>query len=360
MALQEYKCPCCGGAIAFDSTSQKMKCPYCDTEFDVETLAAYDAVLQQEGKDDLSWQEPRQEWQEGDKAGMRVYVCSSCGGSIIADENTAATKCPYCDNPVIMMGQFTGGLKPDYVIPFKIDKEKAKQTYQDYLKGKRLLPKVFKDENHIDEIKGLYVPYWLFDAKADAQIRYRATRTRAWSDSTYNYVETSYYAVQRAGSIAFDHVPVDGSSQMPDDMMESLEPYDFSDAVDFQTAYLAGYLADKYDVDADATIERANERVKNSTNAAFASTVQGYASVTVENSSVQVENGKAKYAFYPVWLLNTTWKDKKYTFAMNGQTGKFVGDLPVDKAAYHRWLWGLTALIGGGLFLLFYVFGHLL
>ena len=355
MALQEYKCPCCGGAIAFDSTLQKMKCPYCDTEFEMETLAAYDSVLQQEGTDDMSWQKPKQEWQEGDKEGMRVYVCQSCGGSIIADENTAATKCPYCDNPVVMMGQFTGGMKPDYVIPFKVDKEAAKAAYHEHLKGKRLLPKVFKDENHIDEIKGVYVPYWLFDAKADAQIRYRATRTRSWHDVSYNYLETSYYAVQRGGSIAFDHVPVDGASKMPNDLMESIEPYDFSGAVDFQTAYLAGYLADKYDVDAESTLERANERVKNSTNQVFASTVQGYSSVTVDNSSIQLENGKAKYALYPVWILNTTWKDKKYTFAMNGQTGKFVGDLPVDKAAYRRWLWGLTALIGGGLFLLFYL-----
>ena len=139
---------------------------------------------------------------------------------------------------------------------------------------------------------------------------------------------------------------MDGSSKMPDDLMESIEPYDFSEAVDFQTAYLAGYLADKYDVSSENSIGRANERIKNSTEAALEQTVVGYDSVQTEHCDLRVTNGKTRYALYPVWLLNTTWNSKQYTFAMNGQTGKFVGDLPVDKAAAFRWWLGLTGVIG--------------
>lgn len=132
---------------------------------------------------------------------------------------------------------------------------------------------------------------------------------------------------------------------MADDLMESIEPFDFKDAVDFQTAYLAGYLADKYDVDAETSIERANERIKKSTEMAFQETVTGYQTVIPENSSISLSGGTAKYALYPVWILNTTWKGKKFIFAMNGQTGKMVGDLPVDNGAYWRWFGGLTAAI---------------
>ena len=342
--LQEYKCPCCGGAIAFDSGIQKMKCPYCDTEFDMETLASYDDGLN--GKqDNMNWETSAGgEWQEGETDGLRSYVCKSCGGDIVGDENTTATACPFCGNPVVMMGQLSGELKPDFVIPFKLDKKAAKAGLQKHLTGKRLLPKIFKDQNHIDEIKGIYVPFWLFDTEADAQVRYRATKVRTWSDSDYDYTETSHFLVRRGGSIAFENVPVDGSSKMADDLMESIEPYNFADAVDFQTAYLAGYFADKYDVTAEQSVERANERVKRSTEEAFASTVQGYATVTTESSNIELHGGKAKYALYPVWLLNTTWNGNKYTFAMNGQTGKFVGDLPVDKAAARKWTLGLTAV----------------
>ena len=124
---------------------------------------------------------------------------------------------------------------------------------------------------------------------------------------------------------------------MDDDLMESIEPYDFSEAVDFQTAYLAGYLADKYDVDENASVERANDRIRNSVEEEFKSTVRGYATVTAESTSVRLKNGEAKYALYPVWVLNTTWNGEKYTFAMNGQTGKFVGNLPMDKGIFWRY-----------------------
>lgn len=354
--LQEYKCPCCGGAIAFDSTLQKLKCPYCDTEFDIETLENYGKELEGEPDDSMCWETSAGvDWQEGEADGLRSYVCKSCGGEIVADDTTAATSCPFCGNPVVMSGQVSGYLKPDYVIPFKLDKKAAKEALKKHYSGKKLLPKVFKDENHIDEIRGVYVPFWLFDADADAHIRYKATRVRAWSDSDYNYTETSFFSVVRGGSIGFQRVPVDGSSKMPDDLMESIEPFYFDDAVDFHTAYLAGYLADKYDVDAEASVERANERIKNSTADAFAQTVQGYATVTPEASGIHLQNGRAKYALYPVWLLNTTWKGKKYTFAMNGQTGKFVGDLPLDKGAYKKWLFGLAGIVGAAVFALSYL-----
>ena len=354
--LQEYKCPCCGGAIAFDSTLQKLKCPYCDTEFDIETLENYGKVLEGESDDSMSWETSAGvDWQEGEADGLRSYVCKSCGGEIVADDTTAATSCPFCGNPVVMSGQVSGYLKPDYVIPFKLDKKAAKEALKKHYSGKKLLPKVFKDENHIDEIRGVYVPFWLFDADADAHIRYKATRVRAWSDSDYNYTETSFFSVVRGGSIGFQRVPVDGSSKMPDDLMESVEPFYFEDAVDFHTAYLAGYLADKYDVDAEAAVPRANERIKSSTADAFAQTVQGYATVTPEATGIHLQNGRARYALYPVWLLNTTWKGKKYTFAMNGQTGKFVGDLPLDKGAYKKWLFGLAGIVGAAVFALSYL-----
>ena len=281
---------------------------------------------------------------------LQEYKCPCCGGEIVGDANTAASSCPCCGNPVVMMGQFSGALRPDFVIPFKPDKKAAKAGLQKHLTGKRLLPKVFRNQNHIDGIKGVHVPFWLFDTDADARVRYRTTKLRCWSNSEYNYTETSHFLVHRGGSVGFEHVPVDGSSRMADDLMESIEPYDFSDAVDFQTAYLAGYLADKYDVDAEQSIERANERVKKSAEEAFASTVEGYDTVTAESSSVQLHGGKAKYALYPVWILNTTWKGQKYTFAMNGQTGKFVGDLPVDKAAARRWKLILTATFSAAVY----------
>ena len=297
-------------------------------------------------EDQLNWNtDAGSAWDSGETAGMKVYVCNSCGGEIVGDETTAATSCPFCGNPVVMMGNFTGALKPDLVIPFKLDKKAAKDALRMHAKSKKMAPKLFSDEQHLDEIKGIYVPYWLFDSSADVQLRFRATRSRAWSDRNYNYVETEEFLVDRGGSMSFEAVPADGSSKMDDTLMESIEPFDVSEAVPFQTAYLAGYLADKYDVTAEQSVERANERIRKTAEMTFAEQVQGYETVRLDSSSIQLRDSRVRYALYPVWLLNTSWKGSKYTFAMNAQTGKFVGDLPVDKGAYWKYL-----LLYGGIF----------
>lgn len=345
MVLQQFKCPCCDGAIEFDTASQNMKCPYCDTEFEVETLKAYSEAMKGQPADSMEWDSKAGgEWREGEAEGLRIYTCNTCGGEIVGDKNTGATECPFCGNPVVMTGQFSGNLKPDLVIPFKLDKKAAMEALKKHYKGKILLPKVFNDENRIKEIKGIYVPFWLFDADASGFVRYKATKVRFWSDSNYNYAETRYYSVLRSGEIGFNNVPVDGSTKMEDSLMESIEPYDISDAVDFQTAYLSGFFADKYDVDANNSIARANDRIRRSTEEAFASTVIGYNTVTPVSTNISLSNGRAKYALYPVWILNTKWNDKTYTFAMNGQTGKFVGDLPMDKKAFMKWFLGVSAI----------------
>ena len=370
----EYKCPACGGALAFDSKSQKLKCPYCDSvyeldQFEAQADAGHQAAgagskSQQDGPEqvedaaqgsssEMNWTvEPGAEWSAGEEDGMNVLVCNSCGGEIVCEETTATAGCPYCGSPVVLKGKLSGMLKPDYIIPFKLDKKQAKAALKKHVASKKLVPALFKNENHIDEIKGVYVPFWLFDAQVAANISYRGERTRTWSDAGYKYIEHNFYRIYRAGYVAFDHVPVDGSEKMADDLMESIEPFDFKQAVDFQTAYLAGFMADKYDVDAEASIEAANARIRRSTEEAFRGTVQGFTGVMPEESCINLQNGVAKYALYPVWLLNTRWQGSTYTFAMNGQTGKFVGDLPMDKGAYWRkfgLLAGIFSVVGSAL-----------
>lgn len=348
-------CPACKAELNSEGMSGEATCPGCGAEFTMEDLRAYAAQTAEKHEDNMCWDTAAGgTWQEGETDGLRLYGCKQCGGEIVADETTGATHCPYCGNPVVLSGHFAGLLKPDLVIPFKVDKKAAIDALKNHYKGKRLLPKVFKDQNHIEEVKGLYVPVWLFDADADANVEYEATRVRTWSDSEYNYTATSHYAIIRSGGIGFENVPVDGSTKMDDTLMESIEPFDIRDAVPFKTAYLPGYLADKYDVDAQASIARANQRIKQSTEDAFRNTVQGYETVTTVTSNISLQNGRARYALYPVWILNTDWMGKKFTFAVNGQTGKIAGDLPMDKGAFWTWLLGVTAAVTAAAFAISY------
>jgi len=352
----ELTCPACKAELNCEGISGEATCPGCGAEFQMEYLRAYAAQMAEKREDNMNWDtEAGGQWQEGEADGLRIYSCRQCGGEIVADETTGATHCPYCGNPVVLAGHFAGLLKPDLVIPFKVDKKAAIAALQNHYKGKTLLPKVFKDQNHIEEVKGLYVPVWLFDTDADAFVQYRATRTRTWSDSEYNYTATDYYAVLRGGGIGFENVPVDGSTKMEDALMESIEPFNIADAVPFQTAYLPGYMADKYDVDAQSSIDRANQRIKQSTEDAFRSTVMGYTSVTTVNSNISLKNGKARYALYPVWILNTNWNGQKFTFGINGQTGKVAGDLPMDKGKFWTWLVGVSGAVAAAAFAVSYL-----
>ncbi len=353
MAAQEFRCLNCGGEAVFDTTSQKMKCPFCDAEYETDALKSYEEALKEDTDDDMHFEAPANQWEEN--ASVKRYKCNTCGGRIIANAEEGVTTCPYCDSEIIITEQFSGDLKPDTVIPFKLNKKEAIDKLYKYFNSKKLLPNDFKDKRHLQEIKGIYVPFWLYSAKAKGNYRYRATRVRVYPLGDYIYTETSFFLVQRGGTLQFNNVPVDGSEKMPDDMMESLEPYDLNEAVDFNTAYLAGFLADRYDVESETASKRANERIANTSEEQFRSTVVGYNAVTVEHSSVQLEESKAKYALLPVWLLTTKWKDKKYVFAMNGQTGKMVGDLPVDKGKYLRRLLTFGGIFASSVFLLGYL-----
>ena len=342
MSVLEYKCPHCGGAVNFDSASQQMTCPYCDSTFEIAALEEHNAELRSETVDDFGWGDYQNgEWSSEEIQGLSGYRCPSCAGEIVGDATTAATHCPYCGNPAVLPKQLEGMFKPDFVIPFKVDKEAVKAGLEKHLKGKRLLPKLFKAQNRIDSIVGLYVPFWLFDCKAKGQARYQATRVSTWSDSKYNYTKTDYYSVIREGGADFARVPADGSKKMQDTLMESIEPYDYSQMIDFQSAYLSGFLADKYDVTGEECQPYVNERVKKTTEAMLRETVTGYHSCVAQHSSVQFSDGKVAYALMPAWVMSTKYKDKVYTFVMNGQTGKFVGDLPISWGRLWAWFFGL-------------------
>lgn len=352
--IQEYKCPCCGGTISFVSTTQMMKCPYCSSEFSPASLKEYDKVLaeEKERKEEENFSSSSSQWQED---GLMHYICPSCGGEIITTETLVSTKCPYCSNNVILMDKITGVLKPDYIIPFKSDKNEAIKAFKNHLKGKKLLPSLFLESSHIESIQGVYVPFWLFSSTEDGFFTYRAKRIRVWSDPRFVYTKTDYYLLRRVGGLSFKNIAVDGSKKMDDSMMDSLSPYDFSSLIPFQSAYLSGFLADRYDVESSICQKRAIERAKNTTESFFRKTTDGFSDITPETEKISTLNGECTYALLPVWLLNTKWMGKNYLFAMNGQTGKFVGDLPLDKRKQIRMFalyGGLSTLIS---FLIFYL-----
>ncbi len=359
--IVNYQCPNCTGPLKFAAGGGQLACEYCGSEYALELIQQLYADKEQDAASqgsDPEWDVSAAggEWSEEEAANLRAFNCPSCGAELICDGNTAASSCPYCGNPTVVPGRLTGQLKPDYVLPFKLDKNAAMEALKRYYKGKKFLPKSFREGNHVEDIQGVYVPFWLFDGQADANIRYRGTKVHTDRHGDEEVTTTEHYRVVREGSVAFEKIPADGSSKMPDAHMDAVEPFNYAELAPFSTAYLPGFLADKYDLDAEACQERVNGRIRASTLDAMRATATGYSSLNVEHADIRLTRGDVKYALMPVWMLSTKWREQSFLFAMNGQTGKFVGNLPVDRGLFWAWFAGISlplmALLGLIMFIL--------
>lgn len=336
-----YQCPCCGAPLAYDGASGKLACAACGNSYELDAMQAMSAMQDAE---DIRFDVKTETFDASDAQQMQAYICQGCGAALVTDETTTATECPYCGSPTVLPEKIKGGVKPEMVVPFVVTKEEAQQQFEEYFKGKKLLPNIFTTtRNRIAEMRRLYVPYWMFDCGAYGDIVYDATRRHVSRMGEWEITDIDHYAVHRAGGMMFEHIPVDGSQKLDNMITESLEPYDMSAAVPFQPAVLAGAMADHADVDAQDCVDRVKERVSRSMEDALRSTVGAYSSVSVRSRNLHTEDGRATPVLLPVWLITTEKEDKTYTFAINGQTGKLTCDVPADSKK--SWLWGMGAFI---------------
>ncbi|MBQ7171474.1 MAG: hypothetical protein IJR89_04260 [Clostridia bacterium] len=344
-STMSYKCPSCDARLRFDETTGRLQCDYCGGSFGIDEVAAYNAAQSGETpRPDAARETPSGE--EEENAELGVLTCPTCGGELVFDKDTAASACPYCGNPAMVKSRLTGKFKPELIIPFSIPREKAKEALKKFAGKRILLPRGFLSESKLESIRGIYLPFWLYRCTADASAVFSAQKTFTTRGSNYDTVRTDYYEIDRDASMDFENVAVDGSSRMADSLMDAISPYSYSDARAFSTAYLSGFFADRYDEDADQCAERAKNRIENTALSVLRQSVSGYENVSVKSSAVAERDLRSRYALLPVWLLVNRYKGEAYTYAMNGQTGKFVGELPVSKKRF--WLFTLLLTVGIG------------
>ena len=198
--ITNYQCPGCTGPLEFSPTTGKLECEFCGGSYTPAEVEAYYAVQNRKAEQAAEKQaESSEENQWGaDAIHMRSYMCPSCGAEILCDDTTAATACPYCGNPSVVPGQFADVKRPDYVIPFQMEKEAAVEALKRHYKGKPLLPGSFAKENHLEEVKGVYVPFWLYDGEATADVTFSATKSRVHTTPNERITTTEHYRVERS------------------------------------------------------------------------------------------------------------------------------------------------------------------
>ena len=326
-----YKCPNCGSDMVFDSRSGMLSCHSCGREDNIEGFPK--AFISQAFKAEETHE----------------YNCKNCGAILITDADTVATNCAFCGAGVVLGDRVAGEMAPYKVIPITISKEEAMAAFRKWCKNGLLTPKGFVTADRVKSITGMYVPFWLYDVNSRVQVNATGTTTRSYTRGDYIYTDTKYYDVYRDVDINYIKVPVDASEKMNDELMDKLEPYDYSQLKDFNTPYLAGYIAEKYNYDSKELLPRISNRIKQYSDLYVRSTITGYTALNVTHQTADIKDKNAYYTLLPVWMVVYDYEKSEHTFAMNGQTGKIVGSPPLSMAKIGTWC---VSLAGGSFIIL--------
>lgn len=320
-ATVSLNCPTCGDALRFDSAIKASVCRSCGNVYEPGTLNIT-------GK--LKFVDVNNASEEEEN--KREYVCGSCGATVVTDENTAATFCAFCGSPSVMGRRLAKEFRPDTIIPFKIKREEAINKFTEWVKSNKYAPKDMLSKKTLSKITGLYVPFWLLNADCHAFVT-----GMGFMQETAN--QRSAFSISRKMIFKVKNVPFDGSFKISNFLMNSIEPFDFSDLCPYDDAYLPGYYADRYDRNALDLTEVIDIRLSKYASQAgdlFARSGKfdddiKYTSVITDSTDSYVKNLSQSYALLPVWFLNYEYNGESFQIAINGQTGKVSGEFPRSK-----------------------------
>ena len=351
MAAVSYKCPNCGGDLQFDPGTQKFKCEYCSSVFSREEVEA--ANPEKEGEDGSEeTSQYKAETDAGSEASL--YQCPSCGAEIVTDATTAATFCFYCHNPVILQGKLSGEYRPEKIIPFAVSKKEAVDEFLKFVKKKRFIPRDFFCKEQIEKISGVYFPFWEYDCKTEGDWQGEAKRIRIYRTGDMEHTETKIYRLERTAEVGFEELTRNALNKENRQLVEAVQPIRLEETKNFSMEYLSGFQAEKRDIEKKDLVEELHQEVKKHSSDMVRSSIQGYDTVTSVSDQFHLLGENWKYLLVPVWVLTYRGKnDKIYYYAMNGQTRKISGELPVDKKKVLQLFFGvfvavfLFMLLGG-------------
>lgn len=348
----QYKCSNCGADMIYDSTIGLLHCESCGNNETVEDAAK---THEEPAKEDT-----KSHTTLFNESESKEYHCNNCGAILITDKDTTATTCSFCGAGVVLSDRLSGVMAPGKIIPFTINKEEAQVAFRNWCKKGLLTPKGFMTAERIKSITGLYVPFWLYDLNGKGHADATCTKVRTYTRGDYRYTETSHFHVQRSVNLNYMKVPVDASEKMNDELMNQLEPYHYKDLKDFDLPFLAGFLAEKYNYNSEELFPRVKGRITDYVDHYLSSSINQYTTTIYNQKNIQVTQQNAEYALFPVWMVCYDYNKSEHTFAMNGQTGKIVGNPPLCKKKMAAWFGGISgisfvllkiiALMSGGFF----------
>lgn len=351
MRIDTYQCPNCGSTLSFDADSAKVSCDYCHSAFQPEEIISYhneqSAHTHQHRHADAVPAVSEA------TANTHGYHCDNCGAEVVTDESTSSSFCYYCHSPVIFSERVSGDFSPDYIVPFNIGKEQAKQKFLKWASQFKLLPRNFTSPEHLEKITGIYVPYWMAQASAKVDIAGTGETSSVRSTSSKRYTTINTYAFERQGTIDIKDVKTLASDKVDRQLIYTVESDTEGKLKPFSTAYLSGFFSQRYNIDKQAVMPETNSRIHGYIDQLVLEQTRGYSNVRYKRNERNINIDQWHYLLMPVWILTYQYQRKTYVYALNGETGEFFGELPMDKYRFIKRLalgfvgTAATLLLGG-------------
>ncbi|MBQ9867673.1 MAG: hypothetical protein IJM34_11705 [Lachnospiraceae bacterium] len=316
-------CPKCGAELHFDITTQRLTCSFCGISQSPDDNASPGLYADEE------------KYGSSDSRQMNVilYSCPQCGGSIYSTDESVNGFCSYCGSNVMLSSRMSKMRYPRFIAPFKIDKAACKQRYLNHIKNSFFTPKELKDPEYLDRFRGIYMTYWGYDVEVSGFISLDGEKT----ERNGLYLDTDKYKCRGWLTTEYKGVFYDASSSFEDHYSERLAPFDYNSLVAFNPSYLSGFYADMPDL-ADTVYED---------NALFICKENAFRSVHLQKyfpslhfdasqidqftKTLDARTRMPYTTFFPVWFLSYRKNDRVAYAVVNGQTGRIVSDMPVDK-----------------------------
>ncbi len=328
-------CPYCGEALRPDDATKSVRCDACGAQF-------APGELREQTEEELLrlLKQPDQTTN-----GLGGFVCGNCGAQLVADRSVAGAYCCFCGVPALEAETIRGAVEPQWVLPFAVDRREAQRRFVHRFRAKRLIAPGVVDAAKAGHISGVYVPFWLFDATLETHWHAVSSATETERAEHNETVTARHFCHYRRTVSEYKTVPADASERIDGGLMNLLGSFDLSQLVPFDPSLIKGFFAEKNAFTAEQTFQRVREQLESEVLCAVRDAAQPQKHTETKSCRHLYQSLSAQYALLPVWIL--TCREGSYTqsFFMNGQTGKIVGEAPVNAARVLQWFGGVAAAV---------------
>ena len=346
-AGKKFACATCGAEAQWNPGKQALVCPYCGAvspaKLEVRgadtVIVEHDLVAALRGIPDS---------ERGWNAEKLSVKCQSCQAISVFDPGQIGRKCDFCGSSALVpYAEAKEPFRPESLLPFAVSEPQARDAIHGWYKRQWLAPNGFSGKARTDSVRGIYLPYWTFDAHADAQWTAESGR--------YYYVEVNGKREQRtewsyaSGQLShdFDDELVCASVGVNADRLRKVEPFPTGSLVPFDAGYLSGWTVERYQIDLVAAAQRSRQQMDSELESLCSRQVPGDTQRNLQVSAAY--SGQTyKHILAPVWMLTYVYGAKPYQVVVNGVTGTISGTRP--------WSWvKITLLVIAALIVLLFV-----